>query len=103
LTTSSITQKAFHRLPKFYKWGGGGVPFFWCLGWETGKDNDLICVKPYITTVIEGELTLSPICRNKPLALFAFMLKAILVRIDNNVKGLDERLRRLQNDNPSSK
>lgn len=54
-------------LPKFYDWGGGGVPTWWTFGWETGRDNDLVCVKPQVTTPVEGETALSPSCRNRRL------------------------------------
>ena len=36
------------RLPKFYDWGGGSVPIQWSYGWQTGKNDDLICVKPRV-------------------------------------------------------
>jgi len=28
-----------HRLPRFFKWGGGGVPFKWSFGWLTGLNG----------------------------------------------------------------
>ena len=74
------------KLPRFYRWGGGGVPYFWSFGWWTGKDDDLLCVKLKVMTDIEGEIALSPTCSNRPLALLAFGLKAILIRIDGNLK-----------------
>ena len=47
-------------LPKLYDWGGG-VPIQWSYSWQTGKDNDLICIKAIliridtnITTMLEG-------------------------------------------------
>ncbi|MFC2060299.1 hypothetical protein ACFLTZ_04305 [Chloroflexota bacterium] len=72
------------RLPKFYDWGGGGLPIDWSFGYLTGEDNDLVCVKQ-VRTKREGELALSPACHNKTLAVFAFCLKAILIRVDTNV------------------
>ncbi len=76
-------------LPRFYRWGGGGVSFSWSFGWRTGKDNDLICIKPQIDTPIAGEIALSPVCSNRFLAVSAFAMKAILVRIDHNLSGLE--------------
>lgn len=86
MARNSIAQTG---LPRFYKWGGGGVPYLWCFGWQTSKDSDLICVKPKIATPIQGEIALSPTCSNRPLALLAFALKAILIRLDENLKGLE--------------
>ena len=65
------------------------MPTWWTFGWETGKDNDLICVKPKVTTPIDGEIALSPSCRNRFAALLAFGLKAILINMDGNLKGLE--------------
>lgn len=85
----ALYHKVKTRLPKFYDWGGGGVPVWWTFGWETGRDNDLICVKYKVTTPIEGEIALSPSCRNRLSALLAFVLKAILISIDGNLKELE--------------
>ena len=75
--------------PKFYRWGGGGVPFSWSFGWETGVDDDLVCVKPNVQTKIQERVALSPVCSTRLLALLAFAMKAILVRIDRNLRGLE--------------
>ena len=89
-TTSTMASYAIYRqqrriLPKFYHWGGGGLPIMWSFGWETGRDNDLICVQPKVGTALEGEMVLSPVCRNRPTAIFAFLIKNILIRIDDNI------------------
>ena len=75
-------------LPRFSRWGGGGVPYTWTFGWLTGRDNDLVCVKSKIDTPIAGEVALSPVCSNRLLAFIAFAMKAILVRIDQNLRDL---------------
>ena len=77
------TDKLLH----FYRWGGGGVPFKWSFGWLTGKDNDLVCVKPQITTSLAGEISLSPVCSNRPLAFCAFIAKSFLLRVDHNLRN----------------
>ena len=77
------------RLPRFYDWGGCEISRTWSFGWLTGKDNDLVCVRPDIHTPIAGEVALSPICSNLLLAFFAFVIKAILVRIDCNLRDLE--------------
>lgn len=77
-------------LPKFYRWEAGRNSD-WSFGWLTGKDNDLICIKPHILTD-QAEPTLSiilsPICSNRFLALCAFIMKVSLVRIDPNLSGI---------------
>jgi len=75
-------------LPKFYRWDGF-ITSPWSFGWETGKDNDLVCVKPNILTKIEGEIALSPVCSTRLLAFWSFVMKAILVKIDHNLRGLE--------------
>jgi|24BtaG_2_1085350.scaffolds.fasta_scaffold33864_1 hypothetical protein len=73
-------------IPKFYRWGGGGVPSSWSLGWETGKDNDLICASPHVATRAREEHTLSPVCSNRLLAFICTVLKIILLRLDRNLR-----------------
>ena len=75
--------------PRFYRWGGCGVPYTWSFGWLTGRDKDLVCVKPFVQTTIMGEVTLSPVCSYRLLAFCAFALKAMLIRIDHNLRGLE--------------
>ena len=78
------------NFPKFFYWGGGKViADSWSFGWKTGVDNDLICATPHINTVLAGERALSPVCSNKFLALCAFFAKAFLIRIDQNLRGLE--------------
>ena len=84
------------KLPRFYRWGGGEVKHTWSFGWLIGRDNDLVCVMPEIETEQNGELTLSPVCSTRILALLAFISKFFLVRIDYNV-----RIRMSDYDNPS--
>lgn len=73
------------KLPRFYDWGGGGVPYRWSFGWLTGEDDDLVCVLPTIKTEALGELSLSPVCSNRLLALFGFVCKLILLKVDKNI------------------
>ena len=39
--------------PKFYDWNGHPTEkdVVWTFGWLTGRDNDLICIKPNMKTV----------------------------------------------------
>ena len=71
------------------KWGGGPCPYSYSFGWLTGRDNDLVCVKANLRTPLEGEAYLSPVCSIKLLALLAFVLKNILVRIDYKLRSLE--------------
>ena len=54
----------------------------WVFGWLTGRDSDLICVKPNITDPHEGDLALSPVCTNPLLAALAFALKRMLLAVE---------------------
>jgi len=91
------------KIPRFYRWGGGGVLTTWSFGWWTGKDGDLLCVKSRASSNIEAEIALSPVCSNRVLALLAFLLKAILIRIDGNLTDRINVLGRLGDDNPNSR
>ena len=51
----------------------------------TGKDGDLVCVLPNVRTKELGELSLSPVCSNRILALICFTCKLILIKLDRNV------------------
>jgi len=75
-------------LPKLYEWGGGGLPRAWSFGWETGKDGDLICVRAKVEDTLQGEMALSPACHSRVEATLAFVLKAILVRMDTNITSV---------------
>ena len=90
-------------MPRFYRWGGGGVPYTWSFGWWTGKDDDLLCVKSRTSNDTEAEIALSPVCSNRLLALLAFGLKAILIKIDGNITDRIDITRRLHDGNPSSR
>lgn len=72
-------------MPKFYKWDGGPLPSRWSFGWRTGKDNDLACIRRRVETKNEGDLFLSPVCDNRFLALYAFVIKYLLSRVDHNM------------------
>ena len=79
-----MSGKNIARL-RLFRWDGGRIiPDAYSFGWWTGKDDDLLCVKSQVATELEGELTLSPVCSSRPLALLAFVIKAILIRIDDN-------------------
>lgn len=85
--------------PYYYKVTVGGKTWYWTkgtgkfdgtsFGWKTDIDNDLICVKPHANTTLAGEITLSPVYSNWLWALCAFIMKAILIRIDQNLRGLE--------------
>ncbi|MCJ7656085.1 MAG: hypothetical protein MUO97_12455 [Dehalococcoidia bacterium] len=72
-------------MPKFYKWDGGSLSSQWSLGWQTGEDNDLIAIRRRVKTKNEGDLFLSPVCDNRFLALYAFVLKYLLSGVDHNM------------------
>lgn len=72
-------------MPKFYKWEGNSIPDSWSFGYLTGKDHDLICIRPNIRDKMEAEMALSPVSANRLLAISAFMLKRLLLRLDENM------------------
>ncbi len=72
-------------MPHFYRWDGGSLPDKWSFGYLTGSDNDLICTKPDVSDKIEAEMVLSPVCASRFLAISAFVLKRILLRLDDNM------------------
>ena len=76
------------RLPKFYDWGGGGIPYSWSFGWLTGEDGDLVCVLPNVKSKVLGEISLSPVCSNHLLALISFVCKLILLKVDKKVVSM---------------
>ena len=80
-------------VPLLFKFDGGCIPDRYSFGYLAGKDNDLICVKPNSTM---GEYLLSPVCRRRAVAIFAFVLKRILISLDENAKP-----RKSHYDNPS--
>ena len=74
--------------PRFYRWGGPKA-YRWAFGWETGEDGDLVCMRRVALTKVEGEIALSPVCSNRLLAFFAFIMKRILTEVDLNLRGLE--------------
>lgn len=74
------------KFPRFYKWSGGHrIPDAWSFGFITGKDHDLICIKPNPSDKIEAEIALSPVCSSKLLAISAFWVKRVLLQVDQNL------------------
>jgi hypothetical protein len=67
--------------PRFYRWGGPDK-YSWSFGWLTGKDNDLVCATTHIPETMYPYHYLSPACPTRPVALLAFLLKAIVLRLD---------------------
>jgi len=61
--------------------GGNG----WALGWMTGPDNDLVCVRPGITNPNIAEAALSPVSTCRTSAIFGFCLKYMLFSVDSNL------------------
>ena len=74
------------HIPKFYHWENRDGSSVWAFGWETGRDNDLICVKRNVQTTVVAELALSPVCSTRLLAILAFAIKLILLGIDQNLR-----------------
>ena len=70
---------------RFYRWGGPSN-YHYSLGWIAGKDHDLVCVKRRTRSEWEAWCSLSPVCGTRLVAAFAFLLKAILVRVDLNLR-----------------
>ena len=73
-----------HGFPDTWVAGGLGVMFYY-VGFWCGKDNDLICVRPNVQTEVGGENSLSPVCASRFIAFIGFALKAILLKIDDNM------------------
>jgi len=68
--------------PEFFCFGGGCLPDVWAFGYWTGPDGDLLCVKPGIEEALWAEYCLSPVAANRILAVLAFFIKRILLRLD---------------------
>ena len=84
------------KFPNLYRWGGGILPDKWSCGYLTGCDYDLVCIVPDSIDKMTAEIVLSPVCSNRLYAISAFILKRILLRIDENMG-----IRRLPCDNPN--
>lgn len=69
----------------------------WCVGWLTGRDSDLVCIKPDIVDQIDGEINVSPICKSPLIAIWGFILKRLLSNVDKNMIYI----KRLIDDNPN--
>ena len=78
------------QYPGWFQWGGGGVPYRWSFGWWSGRDGDLICVKPRVkeSDPCSANWVLSPVCRTRAAALLGFVLKYLVVCLDQNVFGV---------------
>jgi len=75
-------------LPKLYRWDGGQIiPNAYSFGYMTGRDHDLICVKPNLSDNIEAKIALSPVCSTRLLSISAYLLKRLLIQIDQNLRG----------------
>ena len=57
---------------------------WWIVGFMTGPDVDSVCVFPQINFHSQEREALSPACKSLPLAIFAFLIKRILLNIDTN-------------------
>ena len=82
--------------PRFFAWGGGSVKTTWSFGWLTGKDRDLVCVRPYLIeeNTCAADRVLSPVCGTRLTAFAAFVLKRLLVSLDQNVTGVNYKVAR---------
>jgi hypothetical protein len=74
-------------MPKLFTFAGDhlGIPARHVLGWWTGPDSDLMCVRPHRTTNELAEYALSPVSTSKALAVIGFLLKNILLCLDWNL------------------
>ncbi len=64
-----------------FKGGPGRDADYWIIGWLTGPDCDLICVKKTKDRDLSWRWT-SPVSTSKLLAMVGFFLKRILICID---------------------
>ena len=64
-----------------FEGGPTNVADSWVMGWLTGPDNDMICVKRTKNRDLSWRWT-SPGSTSKLLAMAGFLLKRILVNID---------------------
>lgn len=76
-----------YNAPKFWKSGGGGLPYCWAVGWWAGPDGDLLCIKPDCYTRKQAENSLSPVCLTRAEAVFAFVIKRVLMFLDLNMRA----------------
>lgn len=84
-----VNNRAVEMFPIFFKWSGGGiVKDSWALGWWTGPDEDLLCVRPNISSPVLAEITLSPTCSNRFYAIISFLMKRCLLVIDQNLQRI---------------
>lgn len=70
---------------RLFRWDRGSLPDLYGLGWWTGPDGDLLCVRPEIEREQEAELSLSPLCRNPVLAFLSCWAKLFLLKVDYNI------------------
>jgi len=56
----------------------------WAMGWVTGPDQDMICVKR-VSTNVEAQIAMSPTNESPFLAVLGFLLKRLLLAVDNNL------------------
>jgi len=76
------------KFPSFFRWAGDEIlkqGDRWSLGWWTGRDGDSHLILPNIKDIGMEDLILSPVCKSRPMALTAFILKLFLVKVDENV------------------
>lgn len=61
----------------------------WVFGWLTGRDSDLVCVKPNLVDPYKAQMALSPASSNLLLAVMGFLLKSAVLVIDRNFLSPD--------------
>jgi hypothetical protein len=73
-------------MPRFFRWGGGTVSYSWSFGWLT--DEDIVAPVRKLPKGVYYGMVMSPVCKSRPGAFVAFLLKMLLVRIDYNLRAL---------------
>ena len=76
-------------MPRFHPWDNRSSLgwIHWAFGWETGIDNDLICVFPFVKTRVLEHYALSPVCSSRLLAFIAFIIKRLLFILDPDLQS----------------
>jgi len=80
--------------PSLYCWPGDDIlkqGDRWSFGWWTGEGGDKYSANCHVIfpDIKDRELedcALSPVCKNRVLAVLAFVLKRILCRLDQNIR-----------------
>lgn len=66
---------------EMWRAGGGSIPYVYGIGYWTGEDNDLLCVKKCKSN-IEAEKHLSPLHTNPLISIFNFLVKRLQINLN---------------------